>query len=1401
MKRLTLTLVSIVLTSGWAVARPTELYENTGTVTNLPYIDTLVFENNGNFDLSGISIVSNATIIAGGAQAAPFQTYDTKSYINLGFMTLEPGMIFDKATGGGSGASTSFYNGNSIVAFDTPIQGVELIAQNGYYAPPIVADQEGFVGYNAPVPSLLQVNAANITNTGILLVGDNGLVSLSGENVSLAHGAVAAGTVSGTDTNGNSDRGLLFGYLANNVTNWVYSAPVGVSDLYWGLSNAETLDLSALSTTIGAGIVQTPLDSATNRIGISTNYSLPETGVQNFFAYVYEVIVVTNTATNIYENIVLVNASTSASITNNVEFLGSTNGGATEAIVQFSERAPDVITGLTATNVVCLLDTGAIQAAQMATNLEFIGSGYGKPDCFEITTITPYEWALGVPANAVFTTNMIYGTNLFMNATATSVNASYAVQVGANNQELDGLFALTKTLELTNLGFDMPPLTDRPGRLEIRAKHLDLSNARIRANGGVSLSVTNPPTGQPASDFDCIDVNMGNLNTSLSVSNLIPAKFERLRGDVLAWSANWVNTLTNGGLGNVVAETVNTHLLVVDQNLQGSFTPSVINVALRGGEVTLSDPVLVLVSDVFHATNLTFNNLVHLTGSAAGFGLGNTPGLEHLLLTTNAALTADSQINLGVPTGKAPANPVSRKYLLNSVTNQGAISSTGLEFQPVTFVNNGSLLCTNGGSILMYARTNIMGVGNGAANSLIADGSIDISSVCIQWSNTTILAGQDGTGQLNLYASSQLTDFYPNTPSTNTYVTNLVQVTDGFNLTNKPASGDLFGTQILTSVTNFGEVVNHVWAGQDLGPTNLGGFYNNEVIGHLILDRQTNNAALRFSAAGKQNAMYVDYLELRDLSFSDYETTSGLIVDPNFTIYFAKCNLDPTKLTQLYPNVVWVPQFAGPNSSAVVEYLGGSNCLMNALVATSSEISSDFDGVPNSKKYPYILDNTNNPYVGTLPCPSTVEETESLIVTNGTNFQSLVVFIVGEGLIGGIANGSGVEVGKTLNLTATPTNANWLFLNWSYYDGSNWTRSTLSELAYKVPATNVLLTATFIPNPFPVCKGAYNGLFYPTNGVTGGSSGFAALTLSASGAFSGHLQIAASKYPFASKFNSTGMASVNTTNGTNHLSVTLQLDPGSPGGAPPQITGQVSNGTWESPLTNDLAPVWTAKNPAPQEGYYTMALPGNPGATNSPGGDSWGTATVSKTGNVKAVLNLADGAGVSVSQSAPVSALGLWPLYFYTSKGAPQTVLGWVGLGTNPAVSFATNSLVNWIRGAGPGGYYTNGFTNSAVLLGGVYEKTNRLSLTNPVVTLSGGNLEAVVSEPVSVSGKVTYEDEGKDLKLTINQATGGVTGQYEAEGSRKKTPLEGVVLQGQGVVRGFFLGTNESGAAQMKGE
>jgi hypothetical protein len=55
-------------------------------------------------------------------------------------------------------------------------------------------------------------------------------------------------------------------------------------------------------------------------------------------------------------------------------------------------------------------------------------------------------------------------------------------------------------------------------------------------------------------------------------------------------------------------------------------------------------------------------------------------------------------------------------------------------------------------------------------------------------------------------------------------------------------------------------------------------------------------------------------------------------------------------------------------------------------------------------------------------------------------------------------------------------------------------------------------------------------------------------------------------------------------------------------------------------------------------------------------------------------------------------------------------------------------------------------------------------------------------------------------LTLTISPSSGSFSGKYVVPGTGTKLTLGGVVLQQQGVARGFFLGTNQSGGILLQG-
>ena len=672
----------------------------------------------------------------------------------------------------------------------------------------------------------------------------------------------------------------------------------------------------------------------------------------NFVPYVYAVAEI-NAAnaliTNYIFNIILVNSAfLDPDITNQVEFVEWSSSAAStdlsiEGMVKFSAPVMDITSGQIETNSIYFLDGGQLNSTlALATNCSYISDS--RPSTFQITRTVPEEWALlgGLPANATLAEVLpfLYDPGSIESNTVPMNTAFYCAQVGRNPETANGLFDYSSTILGGTIGSGMPNLTNEGARIEINAQTNNVSNMRLSA-GGVVRMVAPTFLGSPqASDFGNMSLDLGNVKSSLLVTNLLPTNFHRLRGAIAAYSVDWINRQTNNGIGSNntrITNFVYTHVLILDQDLRDNFKTTGLNVALRGSNVVVNDPLTVITSALFQASNLTFNSSLRLRDSAGTLLTTNVPTMRNLLIGGGGSVAVDNYINIGVATSASTVNPTKQNTPILTMTNLGRIASQHIELQTQIFANGGGILATNDGSLVLNAITNYLGAGNlGLTNMLQADGDINLTSTSIQLTNSTILAGQSGFGRLNLYASSQLTDHYPNSSSTNAYATNIVQVTGGFSLLVKPASGDLFATQIKTIAAEPGRIISHVWAGQDLGPT-AAGYFNNEVIGHLILDR-TTNCTLQFSAAGRRNALYVDYLEFQDLLLTNYHT--GVLVDPNFTIYFANANVPPGKLHQAYSNIVWVPQFAGPNSTTNVLYLGGSNCLMNIALRSSTEIST-----------------------------------------------------------------------------------------------------------------------------------------------------------------------------------------------------------------------------------------------------------------------------------------------------------------------------------------------------------------------------------------------------------------------------------------------------------------------------
>ncbi len=184
-------------------------------------------------------------------------------------------------------------------------------------------------------------------------------------------------------------------------------------------------------------------------------------------------------------------------------------------------------------------------------------------------------------------------------------------------------------------------------------------------------------------------------------------------------------------------------------------------------------------------------------------------------------------------------------------------------------------------------------------------GSFTLQSLSTVLTNGSIMAGSD----ISITADSMITSnlVFQAARSLMLQVTNLLTDTgvtngniwsvgstngnggNGFVLTVKPLVGDLLGTTITNYVPGPSKQVINLWAGQDRG-ISLDGYTNNAAVGRLILDALGANSTFLFKGAGASNALYVDYLELRDQATNRNISgdVTALAFNTNLIIYYAQ---------------------------------------------------------------------------------------------------------------------------------------------------------------------------------------------------------------------------------------------------------------------------------------------------------------------------------------------------------------------------------------------------------------------------------------------------------------------------------------------------------------------------------
>jgi len=899
-------------------AGTTPLYENFGTVTNVPQIDAVAFANYGTFDVFSV---------------LPYDTQNTLFYTNRGAMNAIPGFRFDYVNNAGIRSMAS-----NFVNFG----GSSILAGSGAFITGLPVTSF-FFGGSLENPSLI-TSATNIVNHGLLSVGSAGILRLTGRDLDLSRGGLEIQPF------GSGLAGFCFfgGSPLLTPTNFIPDA--GVYDNYWGGFTQQVFNISGWFTLQDPNTGISSITAPQHRvIRPFINGSPPSCYFTNFTtlglfganSYVwFDQVTPTNW---IYQTVFVVNND--PRVAYDVRFYPSTTitNPYQTVVVGLTADLTNVVSGQNEPNTVYLIDTLASETNQtFLTNLVSQAQTPCPtmlPSNFVLSRSQPCEFVLGAPANSTIFDTIFYepGTTISItNGTdVTNITIMSASTIATN------LYS-AYSASVSNILIRVPPVpgasvTNLPGRVEVTADSLDLSRTRIRGEGSISID-TKHLVGSDAAAVDSENLlfSLASTNGNLRVQDLAKTTVERFYGDTFAWSAIWTNQLlvivdvvTNGTSSGAVTNTIEVgyHALIFGGDMQTQKGVQVRKLHTSSTNVVVNDTMVVVDSLLVDADRFTLNGSITTSaaGGAESWNAGTAPHLQYF--TNNGTMSIANRAWFG--------NDRPEPY--RGFVNNGTLNAITVSIRADEVQNSGQVT-TSAGITLNAAVGKLDGGTLDAGNDLLIGGAD------IKFRGHTARAGN----AIFLDVSNSLTD--SGGTSANIFVGRR-----GFNLVSKPQFGDLLGSSFSSTAPMFENSV-HTWAAEDRGAT-AQGFTNNAAIGRLVLNVEFDGL-LTFSGTGTSNGLYVDRIELTGnvkTAFDANDLGSVLSIDPNLVVSFADANVAVEQLDgQLGGRLRWVRDFAGPNSSVDVLLLNGQTIKVNRALRNSLTIDSDGDGVANGLDfYPF----------------------------------------------------------------------------------------------------------------------------------------------------------------------------------------------------------------------------------------------------------------------------------------------------------------------------------------------------------------------------------------------------------------------------------------------------------------
>jgi hypothetical protein len=410
------------------------------------------------------------------------------------------------------------------------------------------------------------IQATNIIIPGNIEVGANGLLDLNGQNVDLSRSV------------------LTFEELGVNASNFVNGTILSEGEGYD--TNGDWNPFIDLQPTTAFGSLPDLL-SLTNSLsyfglaGGGSNFVSRSVFIQNDN---------TNTPYTVYITPALYN-----------------NEG---ALIQWTGTYIDSASGQIITNYLYLFHF-YIASTNLGPIVEFGTPATAGND----SGFFNFVWSQTTPLAGLPAPTVAGFENIFNDNNLTNIYEFF-------NAQLDGTTVSTGPTGTNPSG----ALTNVPNRIDITASHaLNLAFSQITGENYIFLMATNEFDGSVGAQINSpfYDINLGNTNGVMTISNLVAQNIPAWGGLLDEWSDRWTNTDVSG-------IDVDYRVMLLESALTPTITPQIQNLALNATNS-------LVISDVLNVFNSLYATPASLTLTTNGIGVGaNSPEGELNLENANS---------------------------------------------------------------------------------------------------------------------------------------------------------------------------------------------------------------------------------------------------------------------------------------------------------------------------------------------------------------------------------------------------------------------------------------------------------------------------------------------------------------------------------------------------------------------------------------------------------------------------------------------------------------------------------------------------------------------------------------------------------------------------------------------